>query len=64
MREEKVVSFMALQYQLPALIMNDLVLQYLVRLINRIPTYACYIVMASAKFFNYHPNVLLLLDTP
>lgn len=48
MRKEKVVSFMALQYQLPALIMNNLILHYLVRLI-RIPTYACYIITIICK---------------
>jgi hypothetical protein len=48
MRKEKVVSFMALQYQLPALIMNNLILHYLVRLI-RIPTYACYIITVICK---------------
>lgn len=42
---------MALQCQLPTLIMNNLVLQYLVRLINRIPTYACYIVMVICRIF-------------
>lgn len=49
MRKEKVVSFMALQYLLPALIMTNHVLQYLVRLINRIPDYGCNILMDDCK---------------
>jgi hypothetical protein len=49
MRKEKVVSFMALQYLLPALIMNNHVLLCLVRLINRIPNYDSYILMAGCK---------------